>query len=184
MTIESRNPARPPYDYRNCQSLFGYAERVHARSGGVCELCGAGSDRIDFDLWRQLSVEHLIGESQGGYPRQITSALSVKFPDLSPGELQALVTRIDLANTVTACSFCNSSTSRNRAARSMTDLIGLSDDGPGATVETITASLASLLVTKRAEVVWKLVSVRAAFDERIAPIFAAARNPTGSESAP
>jgi hypothetical protein len=22
---------------------------------------------VDFDLWRQMSVEHLIGESQGGY---------------------------------------------------------------------------------------------------------------------
>ena len=27
------------YDYRNCQSLFGYAARVHERSGGICQLC-------------------------------------------------------------------------------------------------------------------------------------------------
>jgi hypothetical protein len=46
------------YDYRNCQSLFGYAARVHERSGGVCELCGARSSVLDFDLWRQLTVEH------------------------------------------------------------------------------------------------------------------------------
>ena len=28
-------------------------------------LCGARSDRLGFDLWRQLTVEHLIGEGQG-----------------------------------------------------------------------------------------------------------------------
>ena len=26
------------YDYRNCQSLFGYAAKVHERSGGVRQL--------------------------------------------------------------------------------------------------------------------------------------------------
>src|SRR5205807_243716 len=55
------------YDYRNCQSLFGYAAKVHERSGGVCQLCSAGAAGLDFDLWRQMTVEHLIGESQGGY---------------------------------------------------------------------------------------------------------------------
>jgi hypothetical protein len=59
------------YHYRNCQSLFGYAAEVHRHSGGVCELCGAGATGIDFDLWRRLTVEHLIGESQGGYAKQI-----------------------------------------------------------------------------------------------------------------
>ena len=41
------------YDYRNCQSLFGYAAKVHERSGGVCQLCGAGTGGLDFDLWRR-----------------------------------------------------------------------------------------------------------------------------------
>jgi hypothetical protein len=45
------------YDYRNCQSLFGYAAKVHERSGGVCQLCGAGGPEVDFDFWRQLTVE-------------------------------------------------------------------------------------------------------------------------------
>ena len=44
------------YDYRNCQSLFGYATEVHQRSGGVCQLCDAGATGLDFDLWRQLTV--------------------------------------------------------------------------------------------------------------------------------
>jgi hypothetical protein len=58
---------RPPYDFRNCTSLFGYSAAVHVRSGGSCELCDAG-DSSDFDWWRQLTVEHLIGEGQGGEP--------------------------------------------------------------------------------------------------------------------
>ena len=68
------------YDYRNCQSLFGYAAKVHERSGAVCQLCGAGTAGLDFDLWRQMTVEHLIGESQGGYLRQISASLADRFP--------------------------------------------------------------------------------------------------------
>lgn len=56
------------YDYRNCQSLFGYAAKVHERPGAVCQLCSAGGPEVDFDFWRQLTVEHLIGEGQGGLP--------------------------------------------------------------------------------------------------------------------
>lgn len=74
------------YDYRNCQSLFGYAAAVHERSGGVCQLCGCGADRLDFDLWRQMTVEHLIGSSQGGYLAQIRSALEQRLPGLTATE--------------------------------------------------------------------------------------------------
>src|SRR5438552_1515445 len=93
-----------PYDYRNCSSLFGYSAQVHIRSGGMCELCGCGAERIDFDLWRQMTVEHLLGESQGGYPRQIREALLTRFPDLTPDDVARLTSVIDEANTVTACS--------------------------------------------------------------------------------
>lgn len=62
------------YDHRNCKSLFGYAAAVHIRSGGICELCGAGGGALDFDLWRQYTVEHVIGESQGGYLKAILKA--------------------------------------------------------------------------------------------------------------
>ena len=86
------------YDYRNCQSLFGYAARVHERSGGVCQLCGAGTAGLDFDLWRQMTVEHLIGESQGGYLRQIASSLADRFPGLVPGEIATIAAKIDAAN--------------------------------------------------------------------------------------
>jgi hypothetical protein len=77
--------SRPAYDYRNCQSLFGYAASVHVRSGGVCQLCGADGGPARFDFWRQLSVEHLIGESQGGYLRAIKTAAARRFPDLDAG---------------------------------------------------------------------------------------------------
>lgn len=39
------------YDYRNCESLFGYAQSVHERSGGTCQLCGCGGGtEVEFDL--------------------------------------------------------------------------------------------------------------------------------------
>jgi hypothetical protein len=36
---------------------------VPQRAGGHTRLMG-----IDFDWWRQLTADHLIGEVQGGYP--------------------------------------------------------------------------------------------------------------------
>jgi len=164
------------YDYRNCQSLFGYAAKVHVRSGGVCQLCGAGTAGLDFDLWRQMTVEHLIGESQGGYLRQISASLTDRFPGLSPGERAGLAARIDAANTVTACSFCNATTSRAQAPTSMTSLIETAPDGtPEEIRRHVTAGLNGILTAKRNEVEWKLASVRKAFDSRVAPALADAR---------
>jgi hypothetical protein len=45
----------------------------------VCQICGAGGPEVNFDLWRQLTVERLIGESQGGYLRQIDAALKTRL---------------------------------------------------------------------------------------------------------
>jgi hypothetical protein len=158
------------YDYRNCQSLFGYAAKVHERSGGVCQLCGCGSGQLDFDLWRQLTVEHLIGESQGGYLAQIRRALAERFPGMRTTERETLASRIDAANTITACSFCNSTTSRDRARIGMKEAIDDAPDGPEDVVyESVTRDLALILGEKRRIVAWKLESVRAAFDELIAP---------------
>ena len=164
------------YDYRNCQSLFGYAAKVHVRSGGVCQLCGAGTARLDFDLWRQMTVEHLIGESQGGYLRQISASLTDRFPGLSPGERAGLAARMDAANTVTACSFCNATTSRAQAPTSMTSLIETAPDGtPEEIRRHVTVGLDGILAAKRKDVAWKLASVRKAFDSRVAPALADAR---------
>jgi hypothetical protein len=164
------------YDYRNCQSLFGYAAKVHERSGGVCQLCGAGAAGLDFDLWRQMTVEHLIGESQGGYLRQISASLAHRFPDLSPDEIAVLAAQIDAANTVTACSFCNGTTSRAQTPTSMTSLIETAPDGaPEQIHRHVTAGLDGILAAKRKDVTWKLVSVRKAFESRVAPVLADTR---------
>ncbi len=159
-----------PYDYRNCQSLFGYAASVHARSGGICQLCGCGDGpNIDFDLWRQLTVEHLIGESQGGYPKSIRAAVAQRFPSLSATQREHLVRQIDEANTITACSFCNSTTSRDRAAWPLDRLITDQAGGPEDVLDAVRAALATVLAKKRADVHWKLASVAAAFHEKVEP---------------
>jgi hypothetical protein len=164
------------YDYRNCSSLFGYAASVHARSGGVCQLCGCGAGREpDFDLWRQLTIEHLIGESQGGYPPKIRAAIEQRFSQLSEADRTALVTKINAANTITACSFCNSTTSRDRAERSMTELILDSLDGPEETYTAIRAYCTTVFERKRSDVAWKLVSVRAAFERLVVSDLQASR---------
>ncbi len=179
----SDSPLVNQYDYRNCQSLFGYAAAVHQRSGGICQLCGAGSNDLDFDLWRQLTVEHLIGESQGGYLRQISAALAQRFPGMSPTSLTALARRIDAANTITACSFCNSTTSRNRAPVAMTEAIQRAPDGSAEDIyEHVAANLQAILATKRSEARWKLEAVRKAFDSLVVPSLLDARAALGVSS--
>jgi hypothetical protein len=111
------------YNHKQCQSLFGYAAAVHIRSKGKCQLCGCGSSTLDFDLWRQMTVEHLIGKSQGGYLKQIRTSVALRFPDLLPTERESLSQRLDALNTVTACSFCNSTTSRDINTKSMSELL-------------------------------------------------------------
>lgn len=160
----------PDYDFRNCQSLFGYAEKVHKRSGGTCQLCDAGTERLDFDQWRQLTVEHLIGRSQGGYLQDITSAFFARYPDMPSEAIKDLARRVDGANTVSACSFCNSTTSRNKVAMSMSEVIANAPDGsPDVIYQHVTSSLAAILEAKRADVAWKLRAVRIQFDSAIAP---------------
>ncbi|MGH2627374.1 MAG: hypothetical protein ACRDHY_12070 [Anaerolineales bacterium] len=171
------------YDYRNCSSLFGYAAQVHARSGGVCQLCGAGSSQIDFDLWRQLTVEHLIGEGQGGYPRAIKVAVEARFPDLSVEDRLAIEKEIDNANTVTACSFCNSTTSRTRFRLNMGDLLLQVPGDAGQVLAHVRIVLAEVLGSKREMVAWKLDSVRRAYFEMVQPELRARRStppPAGS----
>lgn len=164
------------YDYRNCQSLFRNAKAVHERSGGVCQLCGCGDGPdVDFDLWRQMTIEHLIGSSQGGYLGQIQTALLRRFPDLAVDQLEQLAYSIVDANTVTACSFCNSTTSRVRNPKSMVKLIEEAKGSPEETVEIVIGELGKVLEKKREDVKWKLKSIREGFDQQIRPELRAAR---------
>lgn len=117
-----------------------------------------------------MTVEHLIGDSQGGYRKQIDVALSARFPGLGPSGVAELARRIDHANTVTACSFCNSMTSRARAAISMEEAIQNAPDGTTDEIyQAVTASLHQVLEDKRRDVRWKLDSVRRASNERVEP---------------
>ncbi len=171
------------YDYRNCSSLFGYAAAVHARSGAICQLCGCGrGERPDFDLWRQLTVEHLIGESQGGHLAKNRLAVTERFPSLSFTVRETLSTRIDAANTITACSFCNSTTSRDRSERSMAELIVGSNSGPEETYLAIEAYATSVLERKRQDVEWKMTSIRSAFERHVLPDLLETRCPFSIEA--
>ena len=156
-----------PYNYKNCQSLFGYAAEVHMRSRARCQLCGCGGSPVDFHLWRQMTVEHLLGRSQGGYLGQIRETVSQRFADAPQSTRDKLTARIDAVNTVTACSFCNSTTSRDVSAESMTNLILSTPVTPEDVVEAIEAELQVVLARKRRDVQWKLEAVRAAFEREV-----------------
>ncbi len=159
------------YDSRNCQSLFGYAAAVHARSGGVCQLCGCGGGaELSFDMWRQLTVEHLLGESQGGYRKAISVAVEARFPELSPAARAELTKELDALNTVTACSFCNATTRRYQYRESMGDFIRKTPGDPRAVVAAVAVETKVVLKIKRDEVTRKLLAVRAAFEREVAPV--------------
>lgn len=159
-----------PYDERGLQSLFGYGRAAHQRSGGICQLCGCGAGpEIAFDLWRQFTIEHLIGESQGGYPPRIRAAVDLKFAHLHESARKELAARIHEANIVTACQFCNSTTSRDRAAFSMEDAISDLPGDPEAALLVLADRLQQILDAKRATVRWKLRSVYRAFKEEVEP---------------
>lgn len=151
------------YNYKNCQSLFGYAAAVHIRSGGRCQLCGCGGVPLDFHLWRQMTVEHLIGKSQGGYLNQIRVAVSERFPDFTPEIQEQMAHRLDEANTITACGFCNSTTSRDVASKPMVVLLHEAEGSPEEVVEYVSHEMKRILERKRSDVKWKLASVQEAF---------------------
>jgi hypothetical protein len=165
-----RSQMNKRYNYRNCQSLFGYAQDVHKRSGGICQLCGAGTgEPSSFDSWRQLTVEHLVGASQGGYLNEIRVAINKRFQGLSNEQREELALRIDRANIVTACSFCNSTTSRDHNLKNMAQLILEAKGEPDAAVNEVVLKLEEVLKRKRIDVRWKLDSIREAFYSMIKP---------------
>jgi hypothetical protein len=123
--------------------LFGYGRRVHAASGGICQLCGyGGGGRADPDLWRQLTVEHLFGGSQGGHLDRIRAALRQRLPQLTTAEVKELADRVEIKNMVTACHFCNSLTSREIAPITMDEVIA---SAAGDTREEMLTSIATRL---------------------------------------
>lgn len=175
-----------PYDHRNLQSLFGYGRRVHAASGGICQLCGYGAGvTADPDLWRQLTVEHLIGEKQGGHLGRVRTALGRRFPQLRTAELRELAVRVEVANMVSACHFCNSMTSREVAPTTMEAVIeSAAGDTPDEMLMAIAARLQPILDGKRQRVRRKLDVVTKAFHAEIAEELNAARADLGRAAQP
>src|SRR5262245_48862922 len=155
------------YDYKNCQSLFGYAAEVHVRSRGQCQLCLCGGPPLDFHLWRQMTVEHLVGESQGGYLKQIRAAVSARFPGFPAEAQESIARRIDIDNTVTACSFCNSTTSRDINEKSIYGMLHEVQGDVEQVMAHVHRELTSILERKRKDVQWKLASVMEAFEREV-----------------
>ncbi len=156
------------YNYKNCQSLFGYSTEVHIRCSGRCQLCGCGGEPLDFDLWRQMTVEHLIGKSQGGYIKEVREEVRRKFPSYSGVEVESLAREIDALNTVTACQFCNSTTSRFKSRVSMYELILSSEPTRESIIQNATTVCNEALKEKQSAVKWKIESVKEAFDDLVA----------------
>lgn len=158
------------YNTSGLQSLLGYGRIAHERSGGICQLCGCGAGpEIDFDMWRQLTIEHLIGQAQGGYPPRIRAAVDVRFAHLDESERRELANRIHEMNIVTACQFCNSATSRGVAPFTMEEVIASLPADPHEAIAATEIKLQPILEEKRSRVEWKLQSVRMVFQDVIRP---------------
>jgi hypothetical protein len=157
-----------PYNYKNCSSLFGYSAKVHIRFKAQCQLCDCGGENPpNFDLWRQMTVEHLIGKSQGGYLKQIKQAVIHRFPQLSSNEIILLSEKIDELNTVSCCQFCNSTTCRDTSDISMYKLIENGKDSKSILIS-IEQSCKKILKEKQETVAWKLKFIREAFQNEVA----------------
>jgi hypothetical protein len=159
-----------PYNEAGLQSLFGYGRAAHERSGGICQLCGCGAGpEVDFDLWRQFTIEHLIGERQGGYLPRIKAAVEVSFAHLPQDQRRTLAARIHDANVVTACQFCNSTTSRDIAPFTMEEAIANLPGDPEKALGALAQKLQVIQDAKRGRAAWKLQSVYRAFRTEIRP---------------
>jgi len=125
MAKSTTDTDRPPGNY---QSLLGYARGVHKESGGRCAYCEYGACGVDFDMWRQLSLEHVIPSKwlEKGNIRPLLNELwglgdNWRKPyqrvtgDEDNLEGFRLKQAIEQESCVTACHFCNSATSRFEA---------------------------------------------------------------------
>jgi hypothetical protein len=148
--------------------------QAHKRSGGICQLCGCNSgDQVNFDLWCQMSVEHVIGRIRGGDIKMIAKAIAERFPEMTFTGRDKLVQRIDEANTVTACSFCNSLTShQGKHGKTIAEILREPSGTPDEIVDRVLVEIDNLLEAKRADVRYKIEAVREAFENSSNPICA------------
>lgn len=173
-----------PYDAKkSLQSLLGYGKPVHKRSGGICQYCGYGikmeaSTDANFDVWRQLTVEHFISKKAGGYlhaPKSksrlaVEQQLRQKFPEISTEQMKCFVNQIDEANTVTACQFCNSMTSwggNRKDAKTMKMLLDECTGTPEEVMNQIKTFLTSIFIQRRQTIEDNLKKVKDVFQKEI-----------------
>jgi len=114
-------------------------------------------------------VEHLIGESQGGEYREILLALQRKFSGVPRRELEEHAEQLERENMVTACAFCNSTTSRDKHSTTMEDLIADAGTTWEEVLSALQAEAKKILNRKRADVAWKLASIREHFEHELLP---------------
>ncbi len=134
-------------------------------------LCGYGKgEKVDFDMWRQLTVEHLIGKSQKGYSKDIIVLLKNRFGEkLSDSEIKIFAEEIDSLNTITSCQFCNSTTSRMKNDKNMRELIFEADPDIQSIIINIETELKKIQEKKKDEVAKKISPIKKAFEEQIMP---------------
>ena len=161
---------KKPYDARNCQSLCGYGREVHRRSGGICKYCSFGKgSSLDPSLWRQLTVEHIIPASRGGKLSDIKKALETRFPDIVPDVLNDRANSIDRENTITACHFCNSATSRWPGKCNLSNVILHTQGNWNWVLREVILAIKREFNDKKQGIKWKLGSVNRLFKEDIGP---------------
>lgn len=103
--MEWENVDRIPCDP---QALIGYGGDAHRRSKGNCLYCGFGTLRtadpeLKFDIWRNLTLEHVVPECNGQLEANIDQAIQ----NLPMATQEGLKRRIKSLNEVTACHVCN-----------------------------------------------------------------------------
>ena len=102
-------------------------------------------------------------------------AIARRFPELTSAERERLVQRIDEANTVTACSFCNSMTSQHdKHGSSISKLLDRAKGSPDEIVDMILLEINKLFDDKRVTVT-KIEAIHAAFDRLVRPDLLKAR---------
>ncbi|MBC8087028.1 MAG: hypothetical protein H7Z40_07155 [Phycisphaerae bacterium] len=96
-------------------------------------------------------------------------SIAERFPTLTNVERKALVATIDAMNTVSAYSFCNSTTSQDACEFTMRELLFKVDGDSDAVIAALNVQLQKILERKRASVAWKLQSVRRAYESSVLP---------------
>lgn len=101
--------------------------------------------------------------------KTIKALVSEFFPDLDIEEAREFAGQVNARNTVTACHFCNATTSRMRAPQSMREIIESAAGDRGTALKNVGDVCQQILRNKKESVKWKLESVREAFDREVKP---------------